>query len=199
MFGNDYTEMARSRRNDHEAYIEEQRIVRSLVTRRSLSLSTTLMLLLLALFAFLFASGCIPTAAAAAPPTDPNAITADMLVGTYRVYDTGYPSMVAFAADGTFSRAVSPGKLIEAPVDWGTWHIEGETLVLTSADDVSNCGKGRIGRYDLSRYESGGLMFQRTMEACEARIGFVPTPASQPLQPAGVLCDMSSTELCADK
>ena len=200
MFENEYTQMARDRRDAHEAYIEEQTILRSLVTRRSLSLST-LVLFLLALFSFFFASGCATPVIAAGGEqmVEDEGIGKAAITGRYRIYDTGYPSILDLAPDGTFRRAASEKALVDAPVDMGHWSIEDEILILTSSESIESCGNGRTGRYQISDYEAGGYLFERLSEECEGRVGFVPTPEVHPLQPAGLLCELASGELCANK
>lgn len=200
MLNNDYAQLARDRRQVHEDYIAERTLVSTLLSPRTLTLSGSLVLLFIAILGFFFASGCAPSTALAAEsiaaeaPDDINTVT---LTGRYRVYDTAYPSTIEFGADGRFSRATSANNLETAPVDQGSWRIEGDELVLVSDEAVSNCGAGRTGRYRLSEYKEGGILFQRLSEECEARTGFVPTATSQPIQPTGVFCELDTGELCA--
>ncbi|MCB0015101.1 MAG: hypothetical protein KDE34_24465 [Anaerolineales bacterium] len=218
MLNNDYAQLARDRRQAHEDYIAEETLVRSLLTPRAVSLGG-LALFLVAALIILFTGGCMPGQVAvteavstlapiSAPATAtieqspeeatvPAAITADQLTGRFRVYDRFYPSAIEFGADGRFCRAASINKLATAPVDEGWWFIEGDLLVLTSDESVNNCGDGPTGRYRLSRYQNGGILFERQSEECAARIGYLPTVDSQPIQPTGILCASDASELCA--
>ena len=209
MFNNDYAQLARDRRQAHEDYIAKRSLTRGLIAPQTVSL-TGLTLLLAALLGLFFANGCVlpnddisvGSTAKTTTGENPNkvapaVITAAELTGRFRVYDRAYPSAIEFGADGRFCRATSIDKLATAPVDVGRWYVEGELLILISDETVSNCGEGLVGRYRLSNYSNGGILFERQSEECEARIGYVPTATSQPLQSAGILCTFDTGELCA--
>ena len=200
MYYNDPVQLARYRWQEHEAYIDEQTSYRSLMTRRSLSLSV-LILLLFVLFSCVFSNGCAPPVVADQVEAMQVEVVIDAaaITGFYRIYDGAYPSVLDLAPDGAFRRAASETALSEAPVDAGRWSIEDEVLVLTSDDDIETCGPGRVGRYQISEYDLGGYQFKRLSEECEARIGFVPTAEVHPLQATGLLCEFKSGQLCANK
>lgn len=201
---NDTVQLALARRQSHEAFIVEKQLVATLPPQERPASSHRLLLLLVALVTIALASFFFAREVIAAEPVsvpemviDPGMVKTGDLVGIYRIYDGAYPSHIEFLADGQFRRAVSANNLANEPLDYGIWALFDDELTLTSDAAITNCGTGRIGTYHLAHYERGGYYFERSAEECEARIGFVPTAAVQPLQPAGLLCRSGGEVLCS--
>ena len=200
----DTIQIALARRQSHEAFIAEKQLVATLPPQERPASSQRLLLLLVALVTIAFASFFFARDVIAAEPVpvpemiiDPGMVKTGDLVGIYRIYDGAYPSHIEFQADGQFRRAVSTRNLASEPLDYGIWALFDDELTLTSAAAITNCGTGRVGTYHLAHYDRGGYYFERLVEECEARMGFVPTATVQPLQPAGLLCRTDADVLCS--
>lgn len=95
-------------------------------------------------------------AACGAESVDP----ASAVDGTWKT-EFGY--YLEFAEDGTFGMGGSPERASSAPLEWGTFTLDGETLRMVTADDSEYCA-GTLASYRVSSSEGGDFIDMTEIE-----------------------------------
>jgi hypothetical protein len=97
-----------------------------------------------AAFSLLAASGC------GSESSDPTA-------AVNGIWKTDFGYYLEFSEDGTFGMGGSPERASSAPLEWGTFTFDGETLRLTTTDDSEYCA-GTLASYTVSPSDDGDFI-----------------------------------------
>ena len=112
--------------------------------------------------------GCAPEATQTLRP-----IMGDEIVGIWRQGETAY--YLQFNADGTFNSATSVAALGSAPIDFGTYVLDGNQFTFMSSNDSPICPE-HSGVYQIQITDDGQIVAEREREEC-------PNRRAEPISP----------------